>query len=155
VASVDPQQVEDIILGFTLAEHDQLRGVLMEVFERMPQEDLEVLIEERRIRFILAAWNQAIHFPVPQAGDYYLLVIQSNFCDWPHSNQIYTVAHELAHAFLEHKATSVKIEFLADKQVVRWGFKEELKAVPNSYLRGTGMETVFGITIAGIEKKGG
>ena len=152
MVSVDPQQVESLILGFRPTEHDRLRDVLMEVFQRLPEEDAEILIEKRRVRFILTTRNQAIHLP---AGDYYLLLLQSNFYDWPHSNQIYVVAHEMAHAFLEHTATSVKTEFLADRRVVRWGFEHELEAVPNSYLRGTGMETAFGITITGIEKKGG
>jgi hypothetical protein len=157
VANVDSEKVQSLILGFTPTEHDRLRDVLMEVFKRLPQEDLETLVEERKIRFVLATSSQAIHFPVPQAGGYYLLLLESTFLDWPHPEQVYTVVHEMAHAFLDQKATSVKVEFLADRRVVKWGFEAELEAVPDNYLRGTGIETAFGITRTGImnEKKGG
>ena len=117
---------------------------------RLPQEDAEVLIEERRVRFLLATRNQAIHLP---AGDCYLLAIQSSFFNWSHSERVYVVCHEMAHAFLEHKATSAKAEFLADRRVVRWGFEDELESVPNSYLRGFGMEQRFGVTRTGIIKE--
>jgi hypothetical protein len=147
VANVDPQQVKDLILGFRPGEHDRLRDLLVEVFQRLPEEDAEILIEERRIRFLLTTRNQAIYLP---AGDHYLLVLESSFLNWLHSAQVYTLVHEMAHAFLEHKATSAKVEFLADRRVVRWGFEDELEAVPNSYLRGSGMEQVFGVTRTGI-----
>jgi len=147
VASVDPQQVEDLILGFRPSEHDRLRDVLMEVFKRLPREDLEILIEESKVRFILATMNLAIYLP---AGDHWLLLLQSGFFNWPHPEQVYTLVHEMAHAFLEHRATSAKVEFLTDRRVVRWAFEDELEAVPNSYLRGYGMEQAFGVTRTGI-----
>ena len=147
MASVDPQQIQNLILGFRPGEHDQLRDVLMEVFKRLPEEDAEILIEERRVRFLLATRNQAIHLP---AGDHWLLVLQGGFFNWSHSEQTYTVVHEMAHAFLEHKTGSAKVEFLADRRAVRWGFEAELEAVGYSYLRGSGFETAFGITRTGV-----
>jgi hypothetical protein len=59
----------------------------------------------------------------------------------------------MAHAYLEHKTSSVKAEFLADRRVVRWGFEYELESVDNNYLRGFGMEQRFGITRTGIMKE--
>jgi hypothetical protein len=121
----------------------------VKVFERLPQDDAEILIEQRRIRIVLASSNQAIYLP---AGDHWLVVLQHDFFYWPESEQIYTLAHEMAHAYLEHKVGSAKTEFLADRRVVRWGFEDELESVENNYLRGFGMEQRFGVTRTGIIK---
>ncbi len=145
MANVDPEKIGEIIIGFRPTEHDRLRDLLVKVFERLPEEDAEILIEQRKIRVILATTNLAIHL----AGDHWLLVLESDFLNWPHSEQLYTLVHELAHAYLEHKTGSAKVEFLADRRVVRWGFEDELESVPDSYLRGTGMEERFGVTRTG------
>ena len=146
MASVDPEKIQSLILGCRPTERDKFLDLLVKVFKRLPEEDAAILIEQRKIRVILATTNLAIHL----AGGHWLLVLESGFFNWPHPEQVYTVVHEMAHAFLEHKATSAKVEFLADRRVVRWGFEDELEAVPNSYLRGSGMEQVFGVTRTGI-----
>ena len=146
MASVDPEKIGEIIIGCRPTERDRLRDLLVEVFKRLPQEDVRILVEQRKIRIILATTNLALYLPT---GDHWLLVLESDFLNWPHPEQVYTLVHEMAHAFLEHKVGSAKVEFLADRRVVRWGFEAELESVPDSYLRGSGMEERFGVTRTG------
>ena len=84
MAKIDPEEIEKLILGFNPARHERLRDVLVEVFERLPQEEAEILIEDGKVRFIPAAWSQAIHSPDSQKGDFFLLVL-------PSSSQMYVV----------------------------------------------------------------
>lgn len=134
MAKIDSEEIEALMLEIAYPEHEQFRDLLAEVFERVPQEDAEILVEERNIRFILAVSSQSIYFPVPLPADYYLLVLESTFCDWPHSEQIYTVAHEMAHAFLDHRPTGSsdpnfgdRRELETDEQVIKWGFENQVR----------------------------
>jgi hypothetical protein len=60
------------------------------------------------------------------------------------NQSLYTIAHELAHVYLEHsrhvgvskKEELREIEREADKQVIKWGFKSELDETPWNYLYG-------------------
>jgi hypothetical protein len=151
VAIVDPKTIGSLIVGSTPWEYERLQDLLVQVFDRLPQEDAEILIEKRRVRFILASTSHAIYLP---EGDHWLLVLNSKFFKNPQAEKIYVIAHEMAHAFLKHQgSSSAKHEFLTDRQVVRWGFEHELESVPNSYLRGSGIEDRYGITITGEVKR--
>lgn len=151
MATVDPETIGSLIMGSTPWEYKQLQDLLAEVFERLPQEDVETLLEERQIRFILASTSHAIYLP---RGDHWLLVLGRGFLKYRQTEKIYVIAHEMAHAFLKHKgSSSAKHEFLTDRQVVRWGFEDELEAVPGSYLRGTGIEDRYGVSRTGEVKR--
>ncbi|MGD8443949.1 MAG: hypothetical protein PVI94_10665, partial [Desulfobacterales bacterium] len=57
---------------------------------------------------------------------------------------LYTIAHEIAHAYLKHPNEASKVEksskreIEADRQVIKWGFESELRHTPFNYIYGTG-----------------
>ena len=86
----------------------------------------------------------------PKNGNYdimvgvWLVCLSSDILKGSKKESLYTIAHEIAHAFLEHpKAASQvekssKREIEADRQVIKWGFESELRQTPFNYIFGTG-----------------
>lgn len=142
------EELQDCILYINDTESEQLLDVLVKVFSRLPEDDArEVLF--KHVMFILptTCFARDIHIFTPKDKHIiWLIVLTKDLFEGSEAEFIYTVAHELAHVFLEHSMfkknmDSVKMnEIAADKQVVKWGFEKELRAYPDNYLYGKGFE---------------
>jgi hypothetical protein len=93
--------------------------------------ELHLTVEDGRYDRMVAIW---------------LVCLSSDILKRSKEEALYTIAHELAHAYLEHSrhvGVSKKEEIReredeADKQVIKWGFESELKETPWNYLYGEG-----------------
>ena len=103
-------ELRERILERALVESNILLEAITEIFQKLPEEDVELLLEERRVHFILPRANVAIPFiipvPVPKgekvvAASIWLILLESNLIEQPKDELIYVVAHELAHCFFE------------------------------------------------------
>jgi hypothetical protein len=132
-----------------------LISILCQVFKRLPAEDIEVLCHDRDVRFVMPTFNcvRKRYFPAqPVDREEWLVILRSDMPERSPHEMVYTVAHELAHVFLEHdgrwqgdsrtdcERNRARIEVHADLQVVKWGFENELKSSPYSYLYGSGFD---------------
>ena len=74
----------------------------------------------------------------------WLVILNHNIHNEPKEHALYSIAHELAHVYLEHtQSSSGKEEFYqreidADKQVIKWDFENELRQTPYNYIYGEG-----------------
>ena len=74
----------------------------------------------------------------------WLVCLSSDILKRSKKESLYTIAHEIAHVFLEHPKTASKFEKFsekeieADKQVIKWGFESELRQTPFNYIYGKG-----------------
>lgn len=135
------------IIGYSFSGAEELLAVLVEVFERIPENNAETLLRERNVRFVLPWFSFAVpryHFANQNE---WLIALRSELHREEWNNRLYTVAHELAHAFLEHNGVlkspdeQQALELAADRQVIKWGFEEELWCCPYNYLdRPTGQQ---------------
>ena len=72
----------------------------------------------------------------------WLVCLSSDILKRSKDEALYTLAHELAHVYLEHlKTASIIEEFSeqereADKQVIKWNFESELRQTPFNYIYG-------------------
>ena len=93
--------------------------------------ELHLTVEDGRYDRMVAIW---------------LVCLSPNILKIKKNQSLYTIAHELAHAYLEHSrhvGVSKKEEIReredeADKQVIKWGFESELKETPWNYIYGEG-----------------
>ena len=86
----------------------------------------------------------------PKNGKYdimvgvWLVCLSSDILKRSKKESLYTIAHEIAHAYLEHPNAASKIEksskreIEADRQVIKWGFESELRHTSFNYIYGTG-----------------
>ncbi len=86
----------------------------------------------------------------PKNGSYdimvgiWLVCLSSDILKRSKKEALYTIAHEIAHVYLEHPKTASKLQKLtekeieADKQVIKWGFESELRQTPFNYIYGIG-----------------
>ena len=86
----------------------------------------------------------------PKNGNYdivvgvWLVCLSSDILKRSKKESLYTIAHEIAHAYLEHPNAASKVEksskreIEADRQVIKWGFESELRHTPFNYIYGTG-----------------
>jgi hypothetical protein len=86
----------------------------------------------------------------PKNGNYdimvgvWLVCLSADILKRSKKASLYTIAHEIAHAYLEHPKTASKVEksskreIDADRQVIKWGFESELRHTPFNYIYGTG-----------------
>ena len=74
----------------------------------------------------------------------WLVCLSSDILKRSKKESLYTIAHEIAHAYLEHPKAESELEkssgreIKADKQVIKWGFESELRQTPFNYIYGTG-----------------
>ena len=86
----------------------------------------------------------------PKNGNYdivvgvWLVCLSSDILKRSKMESLYTIAHEIAHAYLEHPNAASKVEksskreIEADRQVIKWGFESELRDTSFNYIYGTG-----------------
>jgi hypothetical protein len=124
----------------------ELADRLVKIFQRIPQKELDILLNKRNVIFILPINTTAEPLHVIESADLvtiWLVSLDPEVLTRPESQFIYTVVHELAHAFYEHpfgrRADYVsERELEADLKVIEWGFEAELRESPYNYLYGTG-----------------
>jgi len=129
-----------------------------DVMKKIPEEEKSE-IHRKNIVAILADKTNSYCCPVyfPQRGreitdliEVNLIIFSPQIVKRTKPSAIYTIAHELAHAFLGHGITGGSMDMLrereieADQQVIKWGFEKELKADPDNYIYGNGLENTFG-----------
>jgi len=76
----------------------------------------------------------------------WLVCLSSDILKRPKKEALYTIANELAHAYLEHSKHfgTPDIEGLservidADKQVIKWKFESDLRQTPSNFIYGEG-----------------
>jgi hypothetical protein len=90
-----------------------------------------------------------LHF-TPKNGRYdmmvgiWLVCLSSDILKRSREESLYTIAHELAHVYLEHPKTTSRIEEFsererkADRQLIKWNFESELRQTPFNYIYGKG-----------------
>ena len=148
-------ELSERILERAVTDTDILLSALIQIFKKLPENDLEILLYDRQVYFVCPRAHSAIPFeiidPVNEKDEktdklglkhcrMWFILLTSELLDQSANEIIYTVVHEMAHAFLEHKAGGLDNELEADRQVVRWGFEKELRAIPDNYLYGTGCD---------------
>ena len=128
--------------GCASIEKDKVVSLISKVFNRIPEDDLVVLELKRNVQFIMPAHATAeVIYVNPIADPEYgmvtvwLISLPPARAKHPEHEFIYTVAHEMAHVFLEHTGrvkseNPIKeLELKADRQVIKWGFEDELKTI--------------------------
>lgn len=137
--------------GIGSSERIYVMEIFAEVFRRIGEKDSETLILKRNVQFVIPVSSTATPFFInpfmadnrPEFGGMipvWLISLSPDLIRGPRHEFMYTVAHELAHALLEHGSGDMSEQELeADSQVLKWGFKEELKKTPFNYLTGDGL----------------
>lgn len=136
---------------------DKVRSIFYKVVKNIHKEDVLTLAKKNTIVF-LGDKITSFCFPLffyqgsskrsdPIAVSF--VSLSSSVTDSPSSEATYTIAHELAHAYLGHLQLSANLsdaqnnEMEADRQVIKWGFEKELRACPDNYLFGAGIRNIF------------
>ena len=90
-----------------------------------------------------------LHF-TPKNGSYdmmvgiWLVCLSFDILKRSKKESLYTIAHELAHVYLEHPKTAAMIEELSDhereaeKQVIKWNFESDLRQTKLHHIHGEG-----------------
>jgi hypothetical protein len=120
--------------------HFHLKETLMFILMRIPEDVLDYLVNGRVFSFVIP--SRGVVAITALEAQQYLCVDPSWFATLTSSDKVYVLAHELAHVYLNHPRgyPLEKKELEADQLVVKWGFKEELRACPYNYLYGTGLD---------------
>tara|TARA_B100000315_G_scaffold220978_1_gene224045 strand:+ start:364 stop:882 length:519 start_codon:yes stop_codon:yes gene_type:complete len=157
----DENDYDAIIHGNqSIDDREELSSYLKSVFLQIPEQEASTILVKRSVHFILPGANctaekllinsglvdkeHKIFYPV------WLIILSQDILKKPNHEIIYTLSHELAHAFLEHSlgVDSLDIakerEIEADKKVIEWGFENELKKTPYNYIYGNGIKNIFG-----------
>lgn len=134
--------------GLSEVYDERIRDHIAKTLNRLPEQDLDYLLYNRVMRVIQPVVNTVIVLNDlnlsmrDEEGRITLLVFHSGLCDKPADEITYTIAHEFAHVFLGHATNDInadkECEKLADRQVIEWGFEEELKKTPYNYIYGEG-----------------
>jgi hypothetical protein len=151
--------LENRIIGIDEEKpYQSLLKTLKTVFKKIGQPDTDLLIDKRNIYFVLpinCTAQQTFINPLVNSDSRYphliplwFISLRSDFMDMPKPEQIYTIAHELAHIFFEHgrgqaetgKHLARQNELEADEKVIQWGFEKELKKTPCNYKFGDGLK---------------
>jgi hypothetical protein len=139
-------------------EREKLISLISKVLERLQSEDREILMYKRGVRFIApitinCVAEQVFINPMFSRDERYepmlavwLVCLSPDILKRSKVEAIYTLAHELAHVYLEHskhfgtpnREGLLAREKEADKQVIKWGFKLELQQSPFNYIYGDG-----------------
>jgi len=151
------EQLEARVMCFGDIEY--LLKILSSVFKRIDPADADILFDKRNVYFVFPSVNCTVHQTIinPMINSdarysplipLWVINFSVDFENKPKHEQIYTIAHELAHIFFEHgrgcgedeRKIARKIEIEADGKVIEWGFVEELKKTPYNYLYGDGLK---------------
>lgn len=142
------------VLGLECEEKEKLKTLIAEVLRRIPEVD-RFIFEKKGVRFVFPSSNctaeRIIVNPMISKDERYhpmvaiwLVVLNHNIYKEPKNHALYSIAHELAHVYLEHtarssgKEESFQREGEADKQVIKWDFENELRQTPYNYIYGQG-----------------
>lgn len=128
---------------------ERLRDHIANTLDRLPEQDLDYLLYNRVMRILQPVVSTVIELNDlnlsvrDETGRITLLVFHSDLCDKPLPEITYTIAHEFAHVFLGHATNDINVdkdcERQADRQVIEWGFDDELRKTPYNYIYGKGM----------------
>lgn len=123
---------------------ERLRGYVADTLNRLPEEDLDYLLYTKVIRIIQPVSNTVIELNElnlslkDDSGKIILVAFESRLCDRGPVETTYIIAHEFAHIFLGHATNETRVdercEIMADEQVLKWGFEEELTGSPFNYI---------------------
>ncbi len=140
------EEIEQNLFGNELSEvyDERLLGHVVDTLNRLPEEDLNVLLFDKVIRIMQPVVNTVIELNDlnlslrDASGRITLVVFHSLLCEKPPAEITYIIAHEFAHVFLGHATNQINVdkgcEKEADRLVLKWGFEEELKASPFNYI---------------------
>ncbi|HAJ27073.1 MAG TPA: hypothetical protein DCG53_07490 [Syntrophus sp. (in: bacteria)] len=138
--------------------HDKIYQIYNAVMKKIPERDrfdlqkkhVVVVLADKTNSFCVPAW-----FILQQSEEIctsisiHLIVLSPGIVERPRRSAVYTIAHELAHAYLGHSyfvnsdEEAKENEIKADQQVIKWGFKKELMSDPDNYIYGNGIKNVF------------
>ncbi len=120
--------------------HFHLKETIMFVLMTIPEDVADYLIKGRVFSFVVPS-DGVLGFTALESAQY-LCVDPYSFATSTPQDRIYTIAHELAHVYLNHPPgySMEKQELEADQLVVKWGFEDELRACPYNYLYGIGLD---------------
>jgi hypothetical protein len=120
--------------------NNDFKAKLLTVLVTMPEEPLHYLIKGRILRFHIA-YGPAFTCR-PLSNCHFIWIKPESFVRGNHNDKIYTIAHELAHVYQDYPSgyPDEQSELEADKLVLEWGFEKELRACPESYLYGYGLD---------------
>ncbi len=106
------------------------------VLSYLPEEERDYFIYDLRIGIIQVYFNTVFKFAAIENKDRIFICFTSDLCNLPPSEIIYIIAHEFAHALLNHYIfATLEMEIQADQQVIDWGFEKELDDSGCSYIR--------------------
>ena len=144
------------IIGIGTKRHEKAEKYLEIIRQKMPVDDWDDLLK-KNVKIVLPeprnSYCKTLYFyqqgeradPIPVR----LIVLNPSLLSRKRSEILYTMAHEIAHAFLGHDSLVRSIEdarnkeIEADTLVIKWGFEKELRACPDNYLYGLGMANTF------------
>ena len=86
----------------------------------------------------------------PQNGRYdimvgiWLVCLSSDILKKSRQESLYSIAHELAHVYLDHQTADriegfAEMEIETDKQLIKWDFKSELRQNHSNLINGEGI----------------
>jgi hypothetical protein len=155
-------------------EKVKLISLILDVLEKLPAKDREIIMYKRCVRFIAPITPNAVteqvfidpmrgkneqttvgrcskcdelHFGVKNAIEdmmvgIWLVCLSSDILQQSKKESRYTIAHELAHVYLELPKTASMIEGFTEKQrqvdeqVIKWNFESELRQKQGNYTYG-------------------
>ena len=131
--------IESILGGYHFSD-PRFDSYLTDVLKRLPQDAFD-FFSAKNLMFIQPPGNSFFEFDADLL-EHTLLIFTSDLCDESQAVILYTIAHEFAHVYLGHKQLTDDpyVELEADKQVIAWGFENELRKSGSSYLYGSGKE---------------
>ena len=147
-------KIESGLHGIASAKKDQIVARIATFFKRIPQDDRNTLLYRRNVTISLPESSTAeVLFVNPMISDkkysplipLWIISLRSELVDAPVYEFLYTLAHEMAHVFLEHAlchntggddviANIWAVELAADEKVIEWGFEDELTKTPDNYI---------------------
>lgn len=154
---VSPDDLENRVFGIATTEKDQFLKVLCLTLNRIGEDDRSTLLDTRNVIFVIPVQSTAERtFMNPLINrderfdpliPVWLISLRPDLIRAKRHEIIYTVVHELAHAFLEHgffQGSALEglkeTEIAADQKVIEWGFETELRETPHNYLYGAGLK---------------
>jgi hypothetical protein len=101
---------------------DRARAAIRTVLLRLP-DDFEMPC--RCIIIADASTTEPFYSPLPD-DHFWVVVLAGSLCDDSEEEIIGTVAHEIAHCFLNQDSGGAVMEETADRQARAWGFGKEI-----------------------------
>jgi Zn-dependent peptidase ImmA (M78 family) len=118
-----------------VADKIDLQKTVAEVVSKLPEEAQDFVLDKVRW-FTISAQNYAIAFPFSIQGprtlddgrvSFRIIMLSPSIQDAPLERAVFTIAHEIAHSWLEHGPTGTREDFdtleaEADALSAEWGF---------------------------------